>query len=467
MRAPYLIQIGFDFGTSFCKCVCRDVYQNRAWVHCEKESGAELPFLLPSSVKLKNGAMSRADDPGVLYSPDTLHHVKLALEKAALGEAHAPVLRQYHTALGESDPERTLEFVETVAIFLISSLLGEIVGSILARPEFAGFGDNQQDFISFNMAIPVADADNKRVAAAFDRVLRLGWVIARDYQAFSTLDHGQIQELIRLSADDADSKVTRSQCHVYPEVSANLQVFVKSRSASPGVYLFSDTGAGTVDQCIFEFIRHDPSDGVLYFPGYVLGGMNDEVLQWVNSGEDYLRYFSASVHPLGSSNIEMHAVEVEKLTPTHSHFEYWRKLKESQDNHPALDAARRIVGEQLTPKTRHGFENAKRKVYNDTKLDELRVVFGGGGHCDHPYRRHVLGAFGREPTVVGIPTPEDLDLSGKRGRWFSRLTVAYGLSFQKEDLARFTYPSQLPNVERSRARRGGRRILSIPPCSLI
>ena len=32
-REPYFVQIGFDFGTAYSKCVCRDVITNKAWVY--------------------------------------------------------------------------------------------------------------------------------------------------------------------------------------------------------------------------------------------------------------------------------------------------------------------------------------------------------------------------------------------------------------------------------------------------
>lgn len=44
-RPPYFIQIGFDFGTSYSKCVCRDVMTDKAWVHIPDKCVAnELPF---------------------------------------------------------------------------------------------------------------------------------------------------------------------------------------------------------------------------------------------------------------------------------------------------------------------------------------------------------------------------------------------------------------------------------------
>ncbi|MDO9508606.1 MAG: hypothetical protein Q7I97_04585, partial [Thermovirgaceae bacterium] len=55
-RQPYFIQIGFDFGTSYSKCVCRDIMTDKAWVHIpNKCAGQELPFLIPSALLLKDG----------------------------------------------------------------------------------------------------------------------------------------------------------------------------------------------------------------------------------------------------------------------------------------------------------------------------------------------------------------------------------------------------------------------------
>ena len=82
-------------------------------------------------------------------------------------------------------------------------------------------------------------------------------------------------------------------------------------------------------------------------------------------------------------------------------------------------------------------------------------MFGGGGHCNDPYAQAVMTAVrkdaatnprrrsDREAEVVGLPLPPDLDLRGGKERWMSRLAVAYGLSFQKEELAEFTYPKEL------------------------
>jgi len=70
IRQPYVIQIGFDFGTSYSKCVCRDVMTDKAWVHIPDKCAAnELPFLIPSVLLLKNGQISAVDNPEYLNRP--------------------------------------------------------------------------------------------------------------------------------------------------------------------------------------------------------------------------------------------------------------------------------------------------------------------------------------------------------------------------------------------------------------
>ncbi len=49
-RKPYLLQVGFDFGTAFSKCVIRDVALDKAWVfQPDNVCFPKLPFLIPGS----------------------------------------------------------------------------------------------------------------------------------------------------------------------------------------------------------------------------------------------------------------------------------------------------------------------------------------------------------------------------------------------------------------------------------
>lgn len=78
------------------------------------------------------------------------------------------------------------------------------------------------------------------------------------------------------------------------------------------------------------------------------------------------------------------------------------------------------------------------------------MIFGGGGHCANPYRNGAESPFSGTlfnpdvvPDVVGVPDPIDLELHPSKKKWLPRLSVAYGLSFVKDELARFIYPTDI------------------------
>lgn len=51
----------------------------------------------------------------------------------------------------------------------------------------------------------------------------------------------------------------------------------------------------------------------------------------------------------------------------------------------------------------------------------------------------------RDSFDLGMPVLKDLTLEGNRRRWMNRLTVAYGLSFEKGQLTTFTLPPDVPD----------------------
>ncbi len=52
---------------------------------------------------------------------------------------------------------------------------------------------------------------------------------------------------------------------------------------------------------------------------------------------------------------------------------------------------------------------------------------------------HVKNVF----EEVSMPTTIDLQLNSNETRWMKRLSVAYGLSFERSELARFIYPKDI------------------------
>jgi len=424
-RQPYFVQIGFDFGTSYSKCICRDVAIDKAWVYIPNSSvKSELPFLIPGALLLNDGTLEHVEHQGIDYPENGLYHLKHALVKAALQEWDDPVLTVYRNAKGLSDVKELSRFVENCAVYYLAGVLGEIRNDV--RRRMPDFGALKKDYMAVNLAVPVADAQLPQVNTAYKRVLYEAWRLADKLAGHPPL-HLMDLESLRNSSQNAEGGDGAGACTIYPEVSANVQGFVRSRVSSPGIYLFSDTGAGTVDQSVFIFSRRDHGEHLTYLHGCVL--------------------------PLGSSQIERRAAASSGRADLQS-LEVWREKKEQGGQESELRAARDWITGQLSGGTESTLAHAKRKLFVRDQLNDIRVIFGGGGHCGHPYMIGTMRPFSGQlfrneirPDVIGLPIPRDLELKDSEIRWMRRLYVAYGLSFEKSQLTGFTYPADVRDPE--------------------
>ena len=416
---PYLIQIGFDYGTSYSKCVCRDLETDRAWVHIPPGQAAfESPFLIPGSILYENGRFRVNPAHNIHYPSSGLYHLKLALEKVARESWSDPVLEPYEALVGPGRREKLRQFVTDANVFLLAQALGGVRKGLVAR--YGDFGVHESDAAFVNMAIPVADASSPVVADAFRAVLRRAWHLSSRTDTLGT-------EAALLSETTTGYNSTEfDPCFIYPEISANVQGFVRSRSASSGIYLFTDVGAGTVDQSTFVFVKRD--DG------------------------EWLTYLDSRVLPLGSSQIELRAARLDGgMNP--ETLELWRVRKEQGVLDSRIQAARQEIETELRRGTHCTIGKTKKKLYVQEQLEETRLLFGGGGYCRDPYEIAVRGQFGRpwiarefEPDVVGMPLPKDLELGTDKTSWMKRLYVAYGLSYYRSDLAGHTFADDVKGV---------------------
>jgi hypothetical protein len=436
-RSAYLVQIGFDFGTAFSKCVCRDIHTGKAWIHLHDAKAApELPFLISSSLTFRSGVLGHQDACNGAYTEGGLHHVKMALEKVALGQWRDPVLTAYYEAAPSQSPEMVTKFVESCAIYLLGGAFGTVRRSIGDR--FPGKVDG--DHVQINMAMPVADANHPDVDALFSRVLRRAWVLADVLAGHPPLPWQELDELITRLAPVAETQEIRDACFLYPEVSANVQGFIRSRTSKEGIYLFSDTGAGTVDQSLFFFVLKD--------------------------GTEHLTYLHASVLPLGSSQIEHRAARTAG-SEEWTELERWRQRKESGMADQAITRAKQEISEELKQETLKTICLAKAKLISPQQINDLRVIFGGGGHTNFPYATAVLdqfdSAYFRQEEIkarrmqgdtlhLGMPLParDELDVEESSRGWMNRLSVAFGLSYLPSELATFTVPDQVETPDPKR-----------------
>ena len=399
---------------------------DKAWVHIpSKFTRHELPFLIPSAFLFSDGKLQNVEEQGINYPERGLYHLKHALVKVALGQLGDPVLEPYRCACEQSDNVQLARFLESCAVYFLAGALGSVREQV--RQRMPGFGSRSDDYMAVNLAVPVADAEQPNVNKLYHRILCEAWSLADNISGHPSIGLNELESLREKNLALKDQSVSEA-CFVYPEVSANVQGFVRSRVSSSGMYLFSDTGAGTVDQSVFIFFRKADHT-------------------------DHLTYLHGNVLPCGSSHIEFYAAEIDGRREPKA-LEMWREKKERGVAEHELLMARNKVAEQLTQGTTSTLGSTKKKLYLPHGINEIRVIFGGGGHCEHPYEASVIKPFSGclfnqsiRPAIVGLPIPADLDLGSTRGRWMRRLSVAYGLSFPKSDLASFTYPRDVEPPE--------------------
>ncbi len=425
-QQPYFIQIGFDFGTSFSKCVCRDVMTDKAWVHIPaKFSLSELPFLVPSALLCTDGKLHHVKERDIHYPEGGLYHIKSALVKIALGQFDDPVLDPFRRVSKHSDVGRLCGLVISCAVYFLAGALGSVREQV--RQRMPDFGRHPKDYMAVNLAVPVADAERFDVNKLYHEVLCEAWSLTDLLSGHPSIELNELESLRQENLGLNDQSISDA-CFIYPEVSANVQGFVRSRVSSAGMYLFSDTGAATVDQSVFIFFhRADNTDHLTYLHGNVL--------------------------PCGSSRVEFLAANISGSLD-HQRLELWRERKESGGAEPELIRAKNMIVEPLIRGTTTTLACAKRKLFRRDEINDIRLIFGGGGHCEHPYKESVITPFSGplfrrslKPDVVGLPNPLDLDLDYTQRRWMSRLAVAYGLSFHRSDLADFTYPRDVEPPE--------------------
>lgn len=418
-RDSYDIQIGFDFGTSASKCIIRDIAFNRAQVYAPPVvHNPKLPFLLPTTLRLDGSKLMRAPHDGNYYGCDYLPFVKMALTSVAKEDETVDCLQPYIRNL--PDEVQLKEFVTAVAVFYLAKNFGEIDDFV--RSKFEGFGDINEDQQLINVAIPTFQESNENIENTFRIAINIAWKLRIELKKIEYIDIYQLIEMVEKHDGERYRSLEDGAPYLYPEISAALQVYAKSRSFPEGIYLFSDVGAGTVDQAIFTYHKNGFS------------------------------FLNANVSPLGSSQIEVLA---EKRSP--KDIESLRLLKENGDEDNDINLAKSKIFDELKKITlKLVATTVKYKLYRKKQIEKVAILFSGGGSCEYPYERAVRWVFEDSNYFkkkirlnrYGMPNIHDLtfDWNVDKDQWITRLYVAYGLSFQDVELDKVKLPNQISNT---------------------
>lgn len=422
-RRPRYWNIGLDFGTAFTKCVARNLATQEAFL----VPLGNRSYLCPSEVFWENGRLWLSGDAGCEERGDPVRYLKMALAETALGKtAGARLDNRVPSASWIRWIERK-GCPEIATLYFLARILQQARAFIVARAP--DFDESKGDRCMVNLAVPVAHAQERVIASAFERCLRCAWRLARQ----SEVAHMSPQT-IAATLQDWDAHEDDAGCSIYPEVSANVQSYIKSRAGTDGLYLFADVGAGTIDISVFLYYTH---------PANVRP----------------ISYLAAGVVPLGSAVIEMRAARRLARGRQQEFGELESQVRRIKEGHvsdapeimSAIRQAEQEIEDEVFYQVAPVLDEARRKIRRE-QWRTLRTLWSGGGAEAPLYRRAVNRWFqlccAFSPEHSWIPVPSDLRWPSEmdepvRVNLFRRFAVAYGLSFDRVNLEEHRFPSEV------------------------
>jgi len=399
-KTPIYLIVGLDFGTAYTKCMVRDFNYRRATL-IPFQLGDEQTFFLPSELGWASGRLIHPLD-GIPEDTTILGFLKMALSTAASG-VRSDWLDGVMRPLEIDDSHRHLECARALVVFYLVRVLREIRSFIASH--WKDFGTVTGDTVYYNMAVPVAHARETAVLGVFRESLELAVAISQEKNDVPN----NLDDLIALVGKHQDGP-SLDICDIMPEVTANVQSYVRSRGGRHGLYLFADVGAGTVDFSVF-----------IYYP---------------QDGDRALTYPHAAVEHLGSSQLEMRTFRRSQAALT----KHLRLIKEGKSLDETwninlleeLNETRGKLALEITEVTERVIYFTRQKIRRH-QFQSMQILYGGGGWAPAPYASGVEKAFaphwGLSAVSQPLPVPNDVDWPQNEGlNLFRRFSVAYGLS---------------------------------------
>lgn len=448
---PIDVYLGIDLGTSFSKVVWR-IRDNAHPVCFGAERGSLGHYLVPSVVAFDGESFVTGAD--LIGAPDVEHRIpnfKMCLACVCDSDSSCSppscALSNWGLAVSKL-PAEGGEAVKIVNALFLGKLISRAKRIILGELESRNVVGQVR--WNANLAVPEKYMDRSPVLGGFKRVLRTAWLMADvldEQDGLSSLD--EILDCYE-SAKALESDGRGLDCHVYPEVGAEVASVTLSRAAKDGFYVFVDIGAGTVDASVFNLYRH--------------------------KGDHKHNTYAAEVYKSGAAHVETSA----GLKLAQASAGWLKGVKENNlDSKVASQRADDLlkpyvaealdeIGEQVKSQLIGLFKEAYEKYSGECNWEEIQLVLGGGGASLPAYRAAAVKAFslknrravGSNITEIDLDLPGDFRPGGLARNTFHRFAVAYGLSFPYIELPELTLASEVKALPADAAAR--RRIIVDP-----
>lgn len=420
--APVDLVIGFDMGTAWTKIVIQDTARRRAMAVSFGEYGSDSnPFLLPTRLGLLHGhlALCKREDP-----QNVCKDLKISLiEKPEQGLK----------IIG--DDKLTITGCELAAAFI--SIVLRYARHWFITSQAAIYRNNLLRW-QMNLGIPVKNYDDKHVKEAFHNAALAGWYLS-EQKGEITLT-GAKTALKNIKEHDFHPGIHRDYINVVPEVAAEVAGYAYSDMREEGLHLLVDIGAATLD--VSTFILN------------------------TNNGENRYGFLSADIGRYGAFELHRSRLEAFRifinswLSKVDGISETLEPVPESYNNYvppqsdiPNFDET--FIKKATIPITKVIVKTKRdRDPNSEAWVNGLPLFLCGGGSLAKFYSEKLLNNVIKSMDnfvwegfrLKQIPIPEKLEAYGLRSNEYHRLAVAYGLSFQYDNIGIIVPPSEIDDI---------------------
>lgn len=423
-----VIQVGIDFGTSTTKVAYREAGLGGVVRPVIFDHGLDgVPeFGLPSLAmvdgdgKLRVGVQAAAGIGDRSWA-EAMRAFKALLVERSEVVGGAPNLREAFDGYAQHHPvEGRVLTPEIVSFVFLAYALREARRSISALPEYR---DSKLEFL-YNVCLPMEHLESNPALDTFRLILAKAECLESDWP----LDAGPEWLSENFGSYIAGGSQSSERVFVIPESVAEAASYLSWQGSMPGLHALVDIGAGTTDVSFFNLVEEE-SEGTLKTHCY-----------WYSSGN--LAIGGLAIERLFDVS-EGGALTAGQISAM------FRELREGRRPHLA-NGAREILS-AIHEEARPVSGEAYGLLRAETPWHKVEVFLtGGGGEVPgaeavfaQPWWPHLVRQHIRY-RVSALPEPDSYDSLDGRGP-FSRMAVAYGLTYPQPVLTEYTLPGDCPD----------------------
>ena len=410
------LYIGLDFGTAFTKVVVSDSLKNYAVPLTDNERDEK--YLLPTSFSESNAICSLNESSGVVHN-----NLKMALINGELSD-HA---------------------LTNAAIYL--ALVFRKIRSYILNEKQSLFQGNRFIWL-INVGLPTEGYANKKINKAYSLIVSSAWDAST---ASGEITRPLVEKCIKLKkqGNSSDQSLADDAVGLIPEFVAQVTGYVRSPRRQSDLHMLIDIGAGTLDATTFNVHEKE--------------------------GEDRFPIFAKAVASLGTRFLVKSRIEtyldlkedgvLSPFSPVPSKKIFSKLLKVSLDGLSQMDASFRKKVSDVINQIQSDTKQPG-KYPESRRWDEGLPVFlcGGGAEVDF-YQESIFGHKNSKLIKMHLPKPDALEAPDLLPANYSRLSVAYGLSFDHFDIGEIIKEDEIQKYNNDPVLATGNSSPVCPSCS--